>query len=216
MKMRRLEKFVFNMFGTNCYVLSDDVSREAVIIDASCYTQDEKEMLATYISDNNLNVKYLLNTHFHLDHLLGAPFVYERYGLTPEASRCERKLIEEAQGQALFFGIRLSERMPEAGTFLEDGDLIEFGGGRLRVIEIPGHSPCGLAYYWEEEACLFSGDSLFCRSIGRTDLPGGSMRALREALVNKVMTLPDDTVVWPGHGPETSVGDEKKFNPFLS
>lgn len=210
----KIKKFEFNMFAENCYVLADETN-EAVIIDAGCYYEEEKLALKKFIDSQGLKIKHLLNTHLHLDHIFGNPFIYREYGLKAEANQADEFWLQEVQAQARMFGIQLNEAPIELGKYVCDGDLISFGNCKLEAIHVPGHSPGGLAFYNKEDGCLYSGDSLFHGSIGRSDLTGGDFDELREYICSRLFVLPLDTVVYPGHGDPTTIGTEKTNNPFF-
>ncbi len=210
----KIKKFEFNMFPVNCYVLSDE-TREAAVIDAGCFYPEEKQALKRYIDDNELTVKHLLNTHLHLDHIFGNSFMLETYGLKAEANQADLFWLEQAPNQARMFGLPAPDKQPELGGFICDGDVITFGHTQLEAIHVPGHSPGSLVYYCRQEGCCFSGDVLFQGSIGRADLTGGNFDELREHICSRLFVLPADTVVYPGHGDHTTIGQEKANNPFF-
>ena len=210
----KIKKFEFNMFPVNCYILSDE-SGEAVVIDAGCFYPEEKQRLKDYLSDNNLKLKHVLNTHLHLDHIFGNPFLFQEYGLSPECGQQDEFLLDQASSMARSFGFLYEEKQPALGRYVCEGDTITFGNIELKAFHVPGHSPGSIVYYCKEAACLFSGDVLFYGSIGRTDLKGGNFDELREGICNHLFTLPEETRVYPGHGPSTSIGYEKKNNPFF-
>lgn len=211
----QIKTFVFNPVQENTYLLIDDAGRDCIIIDAGCLFDDEKAAMAAYIDDNGLRPVRLINTHLHLDHCFGNRFIAERYGILPEACSADEPLLSIMGEHARLFGIPFSEEPQPLGGYLGDGDSIPFNGTEIKVLRIPGHSPGGLAFYIEREGVLFSGDSLFYESIGRTDLEGGDYLTLIAALQNLITTLPPSTIVYPGHGPETSIGHEEKNNPYV-
>lgn len=206
--------FEFNMFPVNTYVIWDN-TKEAVIIDAGCFYEDEQNQLKDYISQNGLKVKHLLNTHLHLDHIFGNSFAVKEFGVTPEACKEYEFLLPKTTEYCKMFGVRLNEDPPAIGNHLEEGDEITFGETTLKAIHVPGHSPGSLVYYSEKDACAFCGDVLFKGSIGRTDLDGGSFDQLRDSIKSKLFILPDNTYMYPGHGGPTTIGNEKMDNPFF-
>ena len=175
----KIKRFEFNMFPVNCYVLWDD-TKEAVVIDPGCFYEEEKQALKKFILTNELNVKHLLNTHLHLDHIFGNPFMLKEFGLSAEANKADEYWIDEAPKQSRMFGFQLQEEPVPLGKYLHDGDIITFGHTKLEAIHVPGHSPGSLVYYCKEDNCMFSGDVLFQGSIGRADLTGGNFDELIE------------------------------------
>ena len=210
----KVKKFEFNMFPVNCFVLSDETN-EAVIIDAGCFYPEEKQRLKDYIESNGLVVKHVLNTHLHLDHVFGNPFLYKEYGLRPEGGEQDEFWLAQATAMARSFGFMYEEQQPALGKYLHEGDTVTFGNTELKVIHVPGHSPGSLVYYNEKNASLFCGDVLFEGSIGRADLAGGNFDQLIEGIRSKLFVLPEETRVYSGHGNDTSIGYEKKNNPFF-
>ncbi len=210
----KIKTFEFNMFPVNCYVIWDD-TKEAAIIDPGCFYDEEKRKLKDFIIDKGLTVKHLLNTHLHLDHIFGNPFVLQEFGLSAEAHQADEFWIEEAPKQSRMFGFQLKEAPVPLGKYLHDGDLIQFGNTTLEAIHVPGHSPGSLVYYSKADSCLFSGDVLFQGSIGRADLAGGNFDELIDNICSRLFVLPNDTVVYPGHGAPTTIGAEKADNPFF-
>ena len=192
----KIKKFEFNMFPVNCYVLSDE-TKEAVIIDAGCFYEEEKQALKRYIDSNSLTVKHLLNTHLHLDHIFGNPFLLQEYGLKAEANQADEFWLEQAPAQSRMFGFQLPEAPVPLGKYIFDGDIITFGNTQLEAIHVPGHSPGSIVFYCKEAHCIFSGDVLFQGSIGRADLTGGNFDELREHICSRLFVLPPDTVVYP-------------------
>jgi len=213
MIMLQIKKFEFNLIGENTYVVFDE-TKEAVIIDCGAYFPEEKALLKNFISQNQLSLKHLLNTHLHLDHAFGNKFIYDTYGIAPEYHQLEEQM-PDMQKQASAFGIKVDEGVLKAARYLEEGDTVSFGNSELKVIVIPGHSPASLCFYSEKDKVLFSGDVLFEGSIGRSDLWGGNHQQLISGIKNKLLTLPEDTVVYSGHGSETTIKKEKRYNPFL-
>ena len=190
----KIKKFEFNMFPVNCYVLSDE-TKEAVIIDAGCFYEEEKQALKRYIDSNSLTVKHLLNTHLHLDHIFGNPFLLQEYGLKAEANQADEFWLEQAPAQSRMFGFQLPEAPVPLGKYIFDGDIITFGNTQLEAIHVPGHSPGSIVFYCKEAHCIFSGDVLFQGSIGRADLTGGNFDELREHICSRLFVLPPDTVM---------------------
>ena len=210
----KIKKFEFNMFPVNCYVLSDETG-EAAIIDAGCFYDEEKQMLKQYIEAHGLKVKRLLNTHLHLDHIFGNPFILREYGLKAEANQADEFWLEQAPAHARSFGFQIPEKPAPLGKYICDGDSITFGNTTLEAIHVPGHSPGSIVFYNKVDGCLFSGDVLFQGSIGRADLTGGNFDELRECICSRLFVLPPETIVHPGHGPSTTIGEEKANNPFF-
>ncbi len=212
--MINIEKFEFNMLPVNTYVLYDQ-SKKAAIIDPGCYTQSEKERLKQFIESNDLIPERLLNTHLHFDHIFGNPFVEKSYGLQIEANDGDQNWLNNIHERVRLFGLTYNETMPPIGRILNEGDVVTFGNTELSVLHIPGHSPGSLLFYSEKDGVLFTGDVLFKESIGRSDFPDGNELALIDGIKNKLFSLPDDTIVFPGHGPSTTIGHEKKYNLYL-
>lgn len=202
------------MFPVNCYVLWDE-TKEAVVIDPGCFYDEEKQTLKNFILSNGLQVKHLLNTHLHLDHIFGNPFMLQEFGLSASANQADEFWIDEAPKQSRMFGFRLQEAPVPLGHYINDGDRITFGQTTFEAIHVPGHSPGSLVYYCEANHCMFSGDVLFQGSIGRADLEGGNFNELVDRIRNRLFTLPNETVVYPGHGAPTTIGSEKLENPFF-
>ncbi len=210
----KIKRFEFNMLPVNCYLAYDN-TKEAVIIDPGCLYTEEKEFLRDYIASKGLTVKHQLCTHLHLDHVFGCKFIKETYGLGIEANPADEYWLEQAPHQARAFGLTYPEIKEPIETPLFDGDIITFGNLQIEAICVPGHSPGSLAFYCREKRVLFSGDVLFQGSIGRADLQGGNFEELKENICNRLFTLPDDVAVYPGHGPSTTIGYEKRNNPFF-
>ena len=209
-----IKRFEFNMFPVNCYVLWDE-TKEAVILDAGCFYPEEQVKLKDFIRSNDLRVKYVLNTHLHLDHIFGNAYVEREFGLRPMAHEADEFLIPKLATYCHHFGFQVNEEAPALGGHISDGEEIIFGHTKLKALHVPGHSPGGIAYYNQEAGCVFSGDVLFKFSVGRSDFEGGSSQQLMDSIRTKLFTLPDETIVYPGHGEPTQIGDEKKFNPYF-
>ncbi len=206
--------FTFNPFQENTIILADK-TKECIIIDPGCYETAEKEELIEFIEEQNLKPVRLINTHCHIDHVLGNKYMAEKYKLQIELHFLEIPYLRAVNEYGKQFGI-FCESSPEPFAFLNEGDTIEFGNSQLSVIHAPGHSPGSLCFYSEKEKILIGGDVLFQYSIGRTDLPGGDYKTLIESIRKELFTLPDEVKVYPGHGPPTTIGFEKKNNPFLN
>ena len=209
-----IKTFTFNPIQENTYLVYDETN-EAVVIDAGCLSEIEKRALKNYITDNNLTLKRVLNTHLHFDHQFGNKFLYTTYGIKPEACKADEYLLENVIAQTRSFGVEINEEAQTIGDYITDGQDLKFGNTTLKALHVPGHSPGSMALYAEKEGVVFSGDVLFRGSIGRTDLPKGDYATLIQSITNKLLPLPDSTVVYSGHGPSTTIGFEKKNNPFL-
>lgn len=211
----KIKTFEFNPLGVNTYVLYDKTG-ECVVIDASCFFPDERELLLNFILDNNLVVKHLLNTHLHFDHVFGVNFMASQFGLKLQVHPDDVFLLDNLPQQLQMFGFNTNvDYTPEIGNYLKENDIISFGEQQLKVLHVPGHSPGSIVFYNEKEKFAVVGDVLFNGSIGRTDLPGGNFDQLIEGIRTKLFTLPDDTEIYSGHGPKTTIGQEKKYNPFV-
>jgi glyoxylase-like metal-dependent hydrolase (beta-lactamase superfamily II) len=196
----------------NTYLLYDE-TKEAVIIDCGASNDKEKKQLADFIKDNDLKLKRLINTHLHFDHILGNSFIYEKYGLKPEYHKAEEAAIELRKLNMLFSPIKYEQI--DAGHYIEHEEEIVFGNTRLKALFTPGHSSGGLSFYSEKDGCVFTGDTLFHLDIGRTDLPGGNHKELINSISNHLFTLPNSTVVYPGHENPTTIEEEKLNNPHF-
>ena len=210
-----IKRFMCNPLQENCYVVSDD-TKECVIIDCGCYYPNEKDALKKYISENSLKPVHLIATHGHLDHNFGNADIFQTYGLKVEVCSEDAYLIEHLPEQgADLFGMRIIEEQPEVGRWLKDGDTITFGNHSLKVMQTPGHTPGSALLYCEAEHTVFTGDTLFRMSIGRTDFDGGSWQQMEQSLANIVSKLPKETIVLSGHGPQSTIADELFYNPYL-
>ncbi len=211
--MITIKHFSFNPFCENTYILSDE-SGECVIIDPGCHIPEEEEELRSYIKTNNLKPVKLLNTHCHIDHVFGNQFVADTWKLGLEMHREDLTVLESFPRVCEMYGFPATSQ-PEPATFLEEGQQVKFGSTTLEILFTPGHSPGSVSFYYEKEKFLISGDVLFQGSIGRTDLPGGNFETLEKSIREKLYVLPEDVKVYPGHGPHTTIGFEKKNNPFV-
>ena len=214
--MMTIKTFPVNPLQENCYVVSDD-SKECIIIDCGAYYNTETQAIKYYIENNHLKPVHLLCTHGHFDHAFGNDAIFEGYGLKPEIHADDAPLIADIAQQCEIMGMGLDydRETPPVGHLLTDGEEIAFGNHTLKVIHTPGHSKGGVVFYCESEKTLFTGDTLFRMSVGRTDLPGGSWTELMGSLEEKIATLPKDTVAYPGHGPKTLLAEEFSMNPYF-
>lgn len=211
-----LKTFIVNPIQENCYILSDDTTSEAVIIDCGALFPAEGREIAAYIDDNGLHPVAHLLTHAHFDHLFGAQLVADRYGLLPRFAAADRPIYDNAAMQAsALFGQQMQFPVPKPGPYVDAATTMACGRHTISVISTPGHTPGGVCYYCADLGILFSGDTLFRMSIGRTDLPGGDYGTLCRSLHTLADTLPDATRVLPGHGPVTIIADERRANPYL-
>lgn len=211
--MTAIASFTFNPFQENTYVLYDETG-ECVIIDPGCFNKKEEQQLTDFIASKNLKPVQLLLTHSHVDHIMGNAFIHEKFGLKPILHRDEEAQLQAGPMYAQMFGVTLNPSPSPAG-YLEEGDTVRFGNTELEVIFTPGHSPGEISFFCRKENFLIAGDVLFLGSIGRTDLPGGDYDLLIKTIKEKFFPLGDTVKVYPGHGPETNIGYEKKSNPFL-
>jgi hydroxyacylglutathione hydrolase len=210
----KVESFVFNPLQENTYILFDE-TKECVVIDPGCIEEEEKRALSSFIEENELRVKLLLNTHCHVDHVLGNDFVKEKYKVDFLIHASELPVLKAVRIYAPNYGF-FQYKEAEPDRFMKEGDLITFGMQSLKVLFVPGHAPGHVAFYNEASKDVIAGDVLFYNSIGRTDLPGGDYETLINSIHEKLFTLPADVTVHPGHGPQTSIGFEKKTNPFCA
>ena len=215
--MLKLESFIFNPFSESTYVVYDENTLECVIIDAGCSTAGEENQLFGFIDSHRLKPLMIISTHGHIDHVIGNAAVKKRYNIKVAAHPDVQPDFAQAKRHAVWLGI-----MPEGAAEVEmpdhdlkDGEVIKIGESSLEVICTPGHARGSVSLYAEMEGWVFTGDALFCRSIGRTDLPGGNYEQLRESIRQRLFRLPDDTTVFPGHGESTTIFDEQRYNMFV-
>jgi hydroxyacylglutathione hydrolase len=209
----QVAQFTFNEFSENTYVLFDE-TKQCAIVDPGCYKASEQEELTRFIKDHGLTPTMLINTHCHIDHILGNAFVANKYNIPLYMHQQELETYEGTSRWAQLFGMVIEE-IPSNRIYLNEGDEVAFGNIKLQVLFTPGHSVASLSFYEANTQQLISGDVLFYQSIGRTDLPGGNFDTLIQSIKTKLFTLPNETVVYSGHGPKTTIGTEKSTNPFL-
>jgi hydroxyacylglutathione hydrolase len=211
--MLQVQAFPNNPFQENTYIVYQE-GGDCAIIDPGMYTAAEQNAVVNFIKQHNLKPVMALATHCHIDHVLGNKFVFDQYGLIPQFHKGELPLLNDAPTRGSQFGMRY-ELSPPPETFLPETGTINLAGSELQLIFAPGHSPAHLCFYAVRENFLIAGDVLFRGSIGRTDLPGGDFKTLINNIETKLFILPDDCVVYPGHGPDTTIGYEKETNPFF-
>lgn len=205
---------VFSPIEVNTYIVEGDEGG-CIIIDCGCYGQAEERRLEEFLAARALNPQLLLNTHCHLDHIFGNNFMLRRYGLRAWFHEGDSSNHASAVKHAMMFGLAMEEP-PEPAGYLTDGEVVTAAGLSLKVIAVPGHSQGGIAFYTEKDGVVFTGDALFAGSIGRSDLHGGNHEQLMANIRSRLFTLPPDTVVYPGHGPATTIEEEIRSNPFFS
>lgn len=208
--------FQFSLFGINTYLVFDPDTKECAVIDPGMSTPEEEKAIEDFIDQKGLKLTQIINTHLHIDHVAGIPFLRRKYGAPVLAHEGDKFLGNGLAQQARMFGLNLPLENIEISQYIQAGDKIKIGNGELDVISVPGHSKGSVALYDREGKYLISGDALFKGSIGRTDLPGGNYRELVESIESELLSLPDETIVFPGHGPSSTIGEEKRSNPFLT
>ncbi len=211
--MLTIKSFTFGPFQENMFVLHDE-SNECVIIDPGCYTSTEQQILKKYIEEKKLKPVLLLNTHCHVDHVAGNRFVHDTFGLLPVIHKNDLVVLQSQERVCLTYGLNY-DPSPIPEKFIDEGDVISFGNTKLKVLFTPGHAPGHVVFYNQENNFVINGDVLFSGSIGRTDLPLGDFDTLENSIRTKLYTLPNETVVYCGHGPSTTIGQEKQSNPFV-
>lgn len=211
--MTTIHYFTFNPFQENTYVLYDE-TKECVIFDPGCFDDAEKKKLTAFIEEKKLKPVKLLNTHGHIDHVIGNKFIAEQYQLGVEINKYDLPVLNRAVDVARMYGFTI-DASPQPSKFLDEKDTISFGNTTLSIFFTPGHSPGSICFYNKDEKFVIGGDVLFQGSIGRTDLPGGDFDTLINSIRTKLFVLEADVKVYPGHGPHTTVGYEKQYNPYL-
>ncbi len=212
--MIKIKSMAFNPFQMNTCLLWDETG-ECIIIDPGMYGNDEEQKVEEFITDNNLTLTGMLLTHAHVDHIIGCGYIADKYGLRLKAhSECSG-FLENAPAYAATFGMSLDKVVP-VEEFINDGDEVRIGNSVLKVFYTPGHADGSVCYYSAEDNFVVTGDVLFNQSIGRTDLPTSDYDKLQKSIWDKLFTLPNETIVYPGHGPTTTIGSEKLTNPFVA
>ena len=210
-----IKSFTFNLFSENTYIVWDELTKESAIIDPGCSIISEEEKLSNYISEHNLQAKYLINTHCHIDHILGCKFVKEKYNPVFFIPEKDLFLLERAEVQASAFGLNI-EKLPIPDKYLSEDLQLKLGRSRVSFLFTPGHTPGEFCIYFKGEAFCITGDVLFKNSIGRTDLWGGDYDTLIHSIKTKLFSLPNNVTIYPGHGENSKIGLEKSENPFLN
>lgn len=211
----RIAMFTFNPIGENTYIIWDDNSKDAAVIDAGMFTSGERRAFVEFVCKESLQLKYSLQTHTHFDHIFGLPFLHEQYGLRPMFHAQEERVYYAQEEMVGMFGIEFPGSLPAMSAFMEDNQSLLLGSLQIQVIHTPGHTPGGVCFHLQNEGVLFSGDTLFRESVGRSDLPGGNMAVELASIKNRLFTLDEKTIVYPGHGSSTSIGWEKGNNLYV-
>jgi glyoxylase-like metal-dependent hydrolase (beta-lactamase superfamily II) len=211
--MLKIKSFVFSPIQENTYILYNEF-KDCIIIDPGCYFDAEKDELINFIEKNNLKPTMLINTHCHLDHVFGNKLIAEKYGLKLQIHKNEEVVLQFAPTSGLMYDMPFDNYTGEL-IFIKEGDIIKLGNDELKLLLTSGHSPGSLSFYCAKEGFVISGDALFYRSIGRTDLPLGNTETLLKSIKENLFTLPDETIVYSGHAQPTTIGAEKRENPFV-
>lgn len=211
----KVKTFVCNMLRENSYLVYDETTREAAVIDPGFYWDEEKKLFKEFVERNDLHLKFLLCTHLHFDHIFGTTFIEDTYGLRISANLEDSSWITNFAQSTARFGIQPNSMPRPVGHPLHDGDILTIGSEELKCIATPGHSAGGMCYYAPNSALLFAGDTLFQNSIGRTDFIDGNYAQLIRSIQSQLLPLPPSTIVYPGHGDPTTIGDEAQYNPYL-
>ena len=212
--MIQIQTFTFNGFQENTYVLFDD-TKECIIVDPGCYDKHEQETLSNFVTENKLKPVLLINTHCHIDHVLGNHFVADKWKLDLAMHKLDVPTLESVKDYCTIYGFHNYEVSPLPSHFLNEGEKVKFGESELNILFTPGHAPGHIVLHSKKDSFIIGGDVLFQMSIGRTDLPGGDFDTLIESIKEKLLPLDDNTKVYCGHGPSTNIGFEKANNPFL-
>jgi glyoxylase-like metal-dependent hydrolase (beta-lactamase superfamily II) len=212
--MIQIQTFTFNGFEENTYVLFDD-TKECIIVDPGCYDKHEQETLSNFLTENKLKPVLLINTHCHIDHVLGNRFVADKWKLDLAMHKLDVPTLESVKDYCTVYGFHNYEESHLPSHFLNEGEKVKFGESELDILFTPGHAPGHIVLHSKKDGFIIGGDVLFQMSIGRTDLPGGDFDTLIESIKEKLLPLDDNTKVYCGHGPSTNIGFEKANNPFL-
>ena len=212
--MLEIKSFTFNPFGENTFLLYNE-KKEVLIIDPGAYFEEERKTLLDFLSSEGLKPIRLLNTHCHVDHVFGNHLIFQKFGLKPEIHAAEKSVLDLAAAAGLQYNLPFT-MPPDPQNFLDEKDTIALGEDVLSILFTPGHSPGSISFYCEKQSFLIGGDVLFRESIGRTDLSGGDHETLIKSIKEKLFSLPDETSVYSGHGPATTIGYEKQHNPFVN
>jgi glyoxylase-like metal-dependent hydrolase (beta-lactamase superfamily II) len=213
--MLNIKRFTFNPFAENSYIVWDSETNDAAVVDPGCYDHEERNEIGNFIKSNSLKLKYLILTHCHLDHIFGSCYIKTNFDVTYYAPEEDLPLLKQASQQASMFGLEILEIcLPD--KFIKDDLELNLGKIKIEFLFTPGHTPGGYCLYFRDQNICITGDVLFDGSIGRTDLPGGNYDQIIKSVREKLLVLPEDTKVYPGHGEMTTIGKEKKYNPFLT
>jgi len=207
----KIKSFEFNAFQENTFIVSDP-ENNAVIIDPGCYSRDEEQQLITYINEAQLKVVALLNTHAHIDHIVGNSFIKENFKVDYYLHKDDINTLNAVEQYASLYGFEGYRLSPQPDFLLEDESELVFGGIRMKVLHTPGHCPGHVVFYFQSEGIVINGDVLFNGSFGRTDLPGGNLEILKTSIIKTMFSMPDNTLVYCGHGPSTTIGKERLSN----
>lgn len=207
--------FTFNPVGENTYLIWDEDTKEAAIIDAGMSNNREYAAVSDFITKEKMQLRYALQTHMHFDHVWGLSYIKDTYNLRPLCHAADEIIYSQAPEMTSMFRLSMNWNLPAIERYLNEGESIQLGKTDIKILHTPGHTPGGLSFYIESAHIVFTGDTLFQGSIGRTDLPGGNMEDEINSIKNKILTLPSDTIIFSGHGPQSSVEWELKHNPFL-
>ncbi len=209
-----IKAFTFNPIQENTFLIYTD-DKQGLIIDPGMYDKNEENEFDDYITNNNITLKYLVNTHCHIDHIMGNAYVSQKYGLSLSAHKQEEAILQLAQASAHKWNLNYTPS-PSIENYLEPGKNLQLGSEQFEIRFVPGHSPGSIALYHQKQNVCIAGDALFKGSIGRTDLPMGNHNELLNSIKTQLFTLPDECIIYSGHGDQTTVGNEKKHNPFFN